>query len=372
MKRRYIAYVLMCSFWAVTLRSSEDPAPTTLNEEEKTQAEQLQQIFSETKKTDDYYLQLLGIGIGDLAGLQTTPELEAILKPALDRRIKLTQVIPENLRPDLIEALHRANNLLSEPQTKGLYTNIGHHVFTILESGNPQAITFFKGFSKDIAPRKIIQYFSAFLNPDITNALGYTHDQLLIPPIPEVYESLPLNQQRIYNALGHTAFTELSQKDLKVLEGLIRRTPDITQANIYKQRINQLLCEIAAGKPCEPKKEEKPDTKTPDEKDAPTKETSDKPSEKPPSKPTSIESFKTANQKLQNALHSLNTAKRYLKGIERDERVAIKKRIDNELNDYKTIKTIADDIKRNSEEAHAEHRKFAQWVDKIYSAARSF
>ncbi len=370
MKQQYIAYVLMCSFWAVTLGSSEDSASAGLSNEEKAQAQQLQTLFNNPQKTDDYYFKLLGIDLSDLAPLQTPENLESILKPILEQRLKLLQEIPSNLQLNISEIIHQAKNVLANPQLKNLYGTIGHNIFSNLAYGDPQALQLVLNTPSAMAPKRIIQYYSAVLNPNIPNPIAYMQNNFPVIHLPDTYNNLNTNQQKIYNALGHTAFIELSQKDLKVLEGLVRGAPEITHADIFKQRINQLLCEIAAGKPCEPKKEEKPDTKTPDGKETPTKETPGKPSEK--TKDLSIEAFKTANLKLQNALHSLNTAKRYLKGIERDERAAIKKRINNDLSDYKAIKTYADDIKRNSESAHAEHRKFAQLVDKIYSVSRSF
>ncbi len=376
MKQRYIVYVLMCSSWAVILGSSSnaESSGNAASSDNQNQVEELQTIFTNPLKPDDYLFKLLGVELTDLAPLQTKDEIENKLNDPFQSRIDLMQKIPADLQVGISEAIHHAKSVLTNPGAKNLYSTVGHTIFSNLEFGNPQALQLILSYPVNIAPKRIIQYYSAVLNPNIPNPIAHMQNNQPIIHLPAAYNVLNTNQQKIYNALGHTAYIELSQKDLKDLEQSIRRHSDITPADIYKQRINQLWCEIAAGKPCEAKKEEKPDTKTSDGKNAPTKDEPGKPSEKTPSQPKDlrIEAFKKANPKLQSALHSLKTAKRHSKGIERDERADIKKRITNELNDYKAIKNIADDIKRRGEAAHDKQRDFAKLVDQIYSVSRSF
>lgn len=330
-------------------------------------SEELQQLYQQPLKPDNYLYQLLALDSARLAGLSDA-QLETELNNAFTERVGVARGIPdESLRVEVIEELGEARALLGDRDTRRLYTSVGHNIYNDLVARDPNLSNYIKQQNIRNARARTIQYYSALLNDEIENPLQYMATTPLEPINEATYDRLNPSQQHIYRALGPTAFNELSSSDLRALERFVTSDPPKNDMQIFKQRVDQLLCKIRTGRSCEkdttPREGEKKtpadDSKPEEGKKRDTKE-----------KDSSIDAFKKANQKLQSALHSLNTAKRYLKTIDKDQRSNVRTRIKNELDDYKAIQAIARKIKQKGESAHAEKRKFAQLVEKLYAAAR--
>ncbi|MEX0848649.1 MAG: hypothetical protein WD055_00290 [Candidatus Dependentiae bacterium] len=344
---QYTYIVLLCMFLLSvgTSYSGDNEQPDA----ESTNIEQeLQKLCDVPSRREDYFTQL----IKREPDIQNLPDGE-------DKERYLTE-------------LDQAKNVLPDAQKRKLYGILGHQVYTDLYTRNNlvpniDLIQYFQDLSTtdNLEPlRKAVELYGILVEEvPIENALNrLTPSRNRNEQEEKKYKKLNEHQKKVFRALGPILYKKITKNELNKLT-TFAQTHD--EAEILKNMLNETLCKFEQT---EKQKNETGKTKTPGQQEISAPQQRPTPTVVKGKAPENIDK---ANAKLSSALRSLQNAKRWLKGIDRQERTNIKKRVENILKENATgIQQMANRIKQ-LKHIPSNLKNFEQTVQKINAEFKS-
>lgn len=343
------------------------------------------------QKEPNHYYTLLNITENEIfaAAGETPPrDRAAVITAKLQERAANidapTPLLPEE-KDYVIQELQKAAQFINNPENVRVYSLLGHTTYSFIEQQNNQLFQALAGKNIDDILKIAAQFLlSLSLGKDMAEATtDATKSELINQPAPT---TVPASDRIIADALGGVLYESLDKTFKRALAEFISANPpadpaDVTVPylnNILKEYIKILQCKLTEST-CPTKKDakkERKDKAPSDEKKDAAQDDASKTKAKPAeagqeqSDIAIASAVKRANEKLVSALHELEQAKGYMRSVTGGpERAFIKNKVKQALDDYSTIRNIANALKGKD---NSQYNKLVQLVDQIYKIAGSF